>query len=304
MPASKKTRERQLAKLAEKRAAERRKKHTQRVAAISVAAVVGVAGIALLGFTFLGGGSSPTPTPSATPSTSPAPAASPVTVTSDDGKVSCTYVPNPSDQTNGRDKGIPDLIIDPDFGYATTITTSMGVIEADLFVDQAPCTVNSWNFLAQKGFFDGLTFHRVAQNPPVIQGGDPAGQGFGGPGYTFADELDNDLQYERGTLAMANSGPNTNGSQFFIMTDDYQFPKSYTIFGKVTKGMDVVDKIHAVQTDAQERPVEPVTITSVTIIVKPLGEPTPSGSGSASPSGSPASTPPESTEPSASPTST
>jgi cyclophilin family peptidyl-prolyl cis-trans isomerase len=199
-----------------------------------------------------------------------------VTVTSDDGKVTCTYVTNPTDQTNGRDKGIPDLIIDPDFGYATTITTSMGVIEADLFVNEAPCTVNSWDFLAQKGFFDGLTFHRVAKNPPVIQGGDPAGQGFGGPGYTFADELDNDLQYERGTLAMANSGPNTNGSQFFIMAADYAFPKSYTIFGKVTKGMDVVDKIHAVQTDANEHPVDPVTIESVTITVKPLGSPTPS----------------------------
>src|SRR4029079_2048316 len=133
----------------------------------------GVAGIALLGFTFLGGGSTPTPTPSATtPSATPAASPSPVTVTSDDGKVTCTYVTNPTDQTNGRDKGLPDLIIDPDFGYATTITTSMGVIEADLFVKEAPCTVNSWDFLAQKGFFDGLTFHRVAQNPPVIQGGD------------------------------------------------------------------------------------------------------------------------------------
>ncbi len=183
----------------------------------------------------------------------------------------------------------------------------MGVIEADLFVNQAPCAVNSWDFLAQKGFFDGLTFHRVAQNPPVIQGGDPAGQGFGGPGYTFADELDNDLQYERGTLAMANSGPNTNGSQFFIMTDDYQFPEVVHDLrpghqGHGRRGQDPrrTDRRRRAPTRAGDE------ITSVTITVKPLGSPTPSGSGSASPSGSPASTPPESpsTEPSASPTST
>lgn len=122
------------------------------------------------------------------------------------------------------------------------IKTAKGGIEIELFGAEAPKTVSNFVFLAKEGFYDGLNFHRREEGF-VIQGGDPKGDGSGGPGYKFEDEkvLRN---YDRGIVAMANSGPNTNGSQFFILlADNKDLPKKYTIFGKVTKGMDAVDKI-------------------------------------------------------------
>ena len=153
------------------------------------------------------------------------------------------------------------------------ITTEKGDIEVDLFDKGAPKTVQNFVDLANKGFYDGVIFHRVIPGF-MIQGGD--GQygkkasldgnrvGTGGPGYRFEDEPVTG-SYSRGTLAMANAGPNTNGSQFFIMHKDYALPKSYTIFGQVTKGLDVVDTIAAGRTGAQDRPVEPVAMTGVAI---------------------------------------
>ena len=123
-----------------------------------------------------------------------------------------------------------------------TISTAKGDIVIELFPDTAPKTVENFVTLAKKGFYDGLTFHRRVEGF-VIQGGDPSGDGTGGPGYKFADELNDSYKYDRGIVAMANSGPDTNGSQFFIMLADYPLPKLYSIFGRVTSGMETVDKI-------------------------------------------------------------
>jgi cyclophilin family peptidyl-prolyl cis-trans isomerase len=148
---------------------------------------------------------------------------------------------------------------------SATIGTPKGDIEVDVFIEGAPKAANNFLDLAEKGFYDGVIFHRVVPGF-VIQGGDPTGTGTGGPGYKFADEpFQGD--YYRGTLAMANAGPNTNGSQFFICLADLagRLPKNYTIFGQVTKGMDVVDAIAAGRTGAGDRPVEPVKMTKVTV---------------------------------------
>jgi cyclophilin family peptidyl-prolyl cis-trans isomerase len=119
-------------------------------------------------------------------------------------------------------------------------------------------------FLARDGFYDGVVFHRVIENF-MIQGGDPTGTGRGGPGYRFRDEIEGAGNYGRGTVAMANSGPNTNGSQFFICHTDAGLPHSYTIFGQVTSGMEAVDSIANTATDPGDRPLDEVIIRSVTI---------------------------------------
>jgi cyclophilin family peptidyl-prolyl cis-trans isomerase len=129
---------------------------------------------------------------------------------------------------------------------------------------RAPLTVNNFVFLARQGFYDGVVFHRVVPGF-VIQGGDPTGSGRGGPGYRFRDELDGPGSYARGTVAMANAGPNTNGSQFFVCLGDLGLPHAYTIFGEVSAGMEVVDSIAAIPTDRTDRPTEEVVIRSVTI---------------------------------------
>lgn len=122
------------------------------------------------------------------------------------------------------------------------ITTEKGEIVFELFADTAPKTVSNFVYLSEGGYFNGLTFHR-REDRFVIQGGDPSGNGTGGPGYTFEDEFNDSYGYDRGIVAMANRGPDTNGSQFFIMLDDTPLPKSYSIFGRVVSGMDVVDAI-------------------------------------------------------------
>ena len=122
------------------------------------------------------------------------------------------------------------------------IKTADGDIVVELFADTAPMTVSNFVALAQGGFYNGLTFHRREEGF-VIQGGDPKGNGTGGPGYTFPDELNGTRGYERGIVAMANRGPSTNGSQFFIMLADTPLPKLYSIFGRVTQGMEIVDQL-------------------------------------------------------------
>ena len=160
----------------------------------------------------------------------------------------------------------PEMEIDHGKDYAAAIETSMGTITADLYSGSAPITVNNFVFLARQGFYDGLTFHRVIPGF-VIQGGDPKGTGEGDAGYAFADELDNNLRYELGTFAMANAGPNTNGSQFFVVSGPQgaRLPKQYTIFGRVREGMDVVEAIASVPTGRNDRPETPVTIDRVAI---------------------------------------
>jgi cyclophilin family peptidyl-prolyl cis-trans isomerase len=143
------------------------------------------------------------------------------------------------------------------------MTTSEGTIEVELFDDDAPKTVENFRKLAADGFYDGLIFHRVIPDF-MIQGGCPEGNGRGGPGYTFEDEF-NDNKIVRGALAMANAGPNTNGSQFFIVTTDAApwLDGKHTVFGKVVEGMDAVDAIEKTPTGGGDKPVEPQTITSV-----------------------------------------
>lgn len=169
----------------------------------------------------------------------------------------------------------PETVIDPASSYVATIETNRGTIVADLYASQAPETVNNFICLASEGYYDGLIFHRVIRDF-MIQTGDPTGTGRGGPGYSFADELPgDDLDYNEGVLAMANSGPNTNGSQFFINHGNNagRLDKNYTIFGQVTEGMDVVDTIATVPVTAsptgeQSVPAATITVLSIEITEK------------------------------------
>lgn len=158
----------------------------------------------------------------------------------------------------------PEMTIDLAKTYSATLHTNHGDISIEFDAVKAPQTVNNFVFLARDGFYDGVIFHRVIQNF-MIQGGDPTGTGMGGPGYKFRDELEGPGKYSRGTVAMANAGPNTNGSQFFICHADVGLPHSYNIFGQVTSGMDAVDSIATTPTGAQDRPHEDCVINSVTI---------------------------------------
>jgi cyclophilin family peptidyl-prolyl cis-trans isomerase len=144
-----------------------------------------------------------------------------------------------------------------------TITTSEGAITVELFDEDAPKTVQNFKKLASEGFYDGVIFHRVIRDF-MIQGGDPTGTGTGGPGYTFEDEI-NQHKIVRGALAMANAGPNTNGSQFFIVTTSEApwLDGKHTVFGQVAEGMDVIDRIEAVDTDGRDRPREDIVIQGV-----------------------------------------
>ncbi len=158
----------------------------------------------------------------------------------------------------------PELTIDPSKSFSAKLDTNHGEIGIDLNAASSPQAVNNFVFLARDGFYDGVIFHRVISGF-MIQGGDPTGTGRGGPGYQFRDELEGPSDYSRGTVAMANSGPNTNGSQFFICHADAGLPHSYTIIGKVTSGIDAVDSIAAGETDAGDRPTEDCVINSVII---------------------------------------
>ena len=144
-----------------------------------------------------------------------------------------------------------------------TLHTSEGPIELELYPDEAPKTVENFTTLAQKGFYDGLGFHRVIPDF-MIQGGCPDGTGAGGPGYQFEDEF-NEHKVERGALAMANAGPNTNGSQFFIVTTESApwLDGKHTVFGKVTKGQEIAEKISQLPTDSRDAPLEPVLIEKI-----------------------------------------
>ena len=141
--------------------------------------------------------------------------------------------------------------------------TTLGTISLELFDEDAPKTVDNFRRLSADGFYDGLSFHRVIKDF-MIQGGCPQGTGTGGPGYTFEDEI-NDHKVVRGALAMANAGPNTNGSQFFIVTiaEAPWLDGKHTVFGKITDGMDVVDKIEGLPTGPRDRPVDPPQIESI-----------------------------------------
>ena len=162
----------------------------------------------------------------------------------------------------------PEMSIDVNSTYTAELETSLGNIVIELFTDTSPITVNNFVNLSNDGYYNDVIFHRVIKGF-MIQGGDPSGTGHGDmgkyPGYDFEDELDNPMNYEKGIVAMANRGPNTNGSQFFIMHEDYPLPYQYTIFGKVVSGLDVVDSIGNVQTGENDKPNDDVVILSIKI---------------------------------------
>ena len=156
--------------------------------------------------------------------------------------------------------------------HMITIETNFGTISFETFDADAPKTVENFVTLAQKGFYDDVVFHRIIKGF-MIQGGDPQGTGTGGPGYKFEDELNPrtpsyQAGYQKGVVAMANAGPNTNGSQFFIMLADTPLPHNYTIFGRVVSGQDVVDKIGFVKTGANDRPISPVVMKKVSVVAE------------------------------------
>jgi peptidylprolyl isomerase len=158
------------------------------------------------------------------------------------------------------------MCIDPTKRYSAEIVTSLGALTVALDAAAAPKTVNNFVFLARYHYYDGVIFHRIIRGF-MCQGGDPTGTGRGGPGYRFDDELPQAGRYEIGSLAMANAGPNTNGSQFFIVSGQsgVRLPPQYSLFGKVVKGLDVVTQMEAVETDRSDKPRADVVIESVTI---------------------------------------
>jgi peptidylprolyl isomerase len=273
---SKRSRERQLAKLAARRQAERdahRRRRERTLAAIG--AVILVVLLVLAGTIVFGGDeatvASPAPTvsPSSSPSAGPLPVACGAKAPKDAG------VKKPTFDTP------PPMTIDADKTYVATMKTSCGTIVIQLDATHAPIGVNSFVFLAKKGFYDGLTFHRIAPGF-VIQGGDPQGTGSGGPGYLFENEVSPKLTFDSaGILAYANSGPDSNGSQFFITLAatpnlNPTSQASYTIFGKVIDGLDVVKRIGEIPGTPNPQlpgensvPTQTVYIDKVTISTRP-----------------------------------
>jgi cyclophilin family peptidyl-prolyl cis-trans isomerase len=208
--------------------------------------VLGISVIILIGWVLIKPNTSNAPTPSSSPALS--------------NQQENNPMPSPKMQFTQADQ-----VINKDKSYTATLKTSIGDIVIELSKD-TPVTTNNFVFLAQKGFYDGVIFHRVIPGF-MIQGGDPTGSGMGGPGYRFNDEKF-EGEYKRGVVAMANAGPNTNGSQFFIMHADYALPPNYVIFGMTNSGLDVVDKIASGKTGANDRPVEPVIIENIAILEK------------------------------------
>ena len=179
-----------------------------------------------------------------------------------------TDAPNPDGSSPRTTKfsAAPPMVIDPSKRYTAQMETSLGPITIALDAAGAPMTVNNFVFLARYHYSDGIIFHRIIKGF-VCQGGDPEGSGRGGPGYRFEDELPKAGRYEIGSLAMANAGPNTNGSQFFIISGSSgaSLPPQYSLFGKVVKGLDVVEAMQSVPTGSGDRPKDDVVINSVTI---------------------------------------
>jgi cyclophilin family peptidyl-prolyl cis-trans isomerase len=257
---SRRSRDRQLAKLAARRHAERRAATRRRN--LVVGGVVGVLSLAVLGVglgVLLGGDDAaiaPSVTPSPSASASPSPSAEPGTRTgtvtptaaTESGDVACgAQEPPGAEDPKPQFAGPPPMTIDERAVYTATIVTSCGTIVIELDAKAAPKTVNSFVFLARKGYFDGQYVHRLDTSIDVIQGGDPTGTGSGGPGYSIPDELGKDPTYPPGTLAMANAGPNSGGSQFFLIAgpDGHHLDDNpdYTVFGTVVSGLDVAERI-------------------------------------------------------------
>ncbi|MDQ3177206.1 MAG: peptidylprolyl isomerase [Actinomycetota bacterium] len=162
----------------------------------------------------------------------------------------------------------PEMGIDPSKRYSATLDTSLGEIVIALDAAKAPSTVNNFVFLALQHYYDGVIFHRII-NGFMCQGGDPTGTGRGGPGYKFADELPRQGEYQIGSVAMANAGPNTNGSQFFLVSgaSGVGLPPQYSLFGQIVKGLEVLDQMQRVPTASGDKPKDDVVINAVAITV-------------------------------------
>lgn len=264
---SRKTRERQLARLAERRRRERVRRRRQRIVAITVGLAVALGGLGFAGYAFILGGSEDQPGASGTPTptTTPTPSI---------GGVACGgSVPKAAETEKQTYEKAPKSTIDSKKTYIATVRTSCGSIRIQLDPKLAPNTVNSFIFLAREHFFDGLIFHRIAKEF-VIQGGDPSGTGSGGPGYKTVDAPPKDAKYPVGVVAMAKGGDEaagTSGSQFFIViTKDSELPAEYAIIGKVLEGQDVAEAIGALPIEGGEtdgRPAQTVYIERITIKV-------------------------------------
>lgn len=289
---SKRTRNRELARLAKRRQEEKRERQRKRQATIAVALVVAVVGGAVAFFAFTGDEPVPQATGPTGPTGSPSPSPS---LEGEPGTQIGTVDPEPGPRIVACDAEAPKgaLKPKPQFNapanvlkngraYTATFETSCGDIVIELLDDQAPKTVNSFVFLAQEGFFDGQRIHRIDESIDVLQGGDPTGTGGGGPGYTIPDELTGKESYAAGTFAMANAGPDTGGSQFFIITgvdghalDDQA---AWTIFGEVIESLDVAEQIQGIPISNPEaaaagdltgqQPSQAVYIEKVTIATK------------------------------------
>lgn len=279
-------RERQLARehyerqQTRRREATARRRKAQTVAAVLVAVVLVAGGVVWLA---LAGGddegtvatkSKDSPSASASPSESPS--SSPSSSPSETAGAGCTY--SKTSQPASKDVGLPSY--DPAKAASYTkpftakIRTDQGTITVDMAAAEAPCTTNSFRHLAEQGYFDGTSCHRLTTSGIfVLQCGDPTGSGSGGPGYEFGEEnLPTEAQdnYPAGSLAMANAGPGTNGSQFFLVYEDTTLPPNYTIFGSITDGLDVVQKVADAGSDNSNaegdgKPVQPISIERVTI---------------------------------------
>jgi peptidyl-prolyl cis-trans isomerase B (cyclophilin B) len=205
----------------------------------------------------------PTPaasSPNAASNRSTAPSAAP-------GTINCSYEPGGS---AAKDVALP-AENEPDVGTATAaINLTGGTIDIELDRATAPCTVGSFTHLAESGYYDDTPCHRLTKSAglSVLQCGDPSGTGGGGPGYTYADETNADMVYPAGTVAMANAGPDTNGSQFFLVYEDSTLPPDYTVFGEMTGGLEVLRAIAAKGTTGSgqmTKPMDPITISTVTV---------------------------------------
>jgi len=264
--------ERQQARRQQKAA---RRKRNQQITAVVVALLLVVGGLVALS-QLVGGDDGSTvatkdkadPGASASPSASPSPSPS-----ATDAASGCTY--SPSTDKAAKDVGVPTYDeAKAKAPFTATLVTDQGDITIDMAADKAPCTTNSFRHLATSKYFDGTSCHRLTTaGILVLQCGDPTGTGSGGPGYQFAEEnLPKDAanNYPEGTVAMANAGAGTNGSQFFLVYGDTQLPASYTIFGTITEGLDVVKKVAEAGSDnangdGDGKPKQPVTIKSVQI---------------------------------------
>jgi cyclophilin family peptidyl-prolyl cis-trans isomerase len=271
MPDPKRERQRQNREAGRAAQLEAARQAKKKQSAIRVAVVAAMAvGLAVLGAALFSGGDEKDDAAAGdSTTTSSGPAATTTTVDPAVlAKVQCNDTKPPDNPNRPTFKEPPPMTIDAAKKYTATMETSCGKIEIDLDPKAAPKTVNSFVFLAKQKYFDGLTFHRVVKDF-VIQGGDPQGTGSGGPGYEFEDELPQ-AGYQIGSLAMANSGANTNGSQFFIITgnEGAQLPSKYNLFGQVTSGVEVAQKLETFAQDPPDpngKPSRTLYILKVTI---------------------------------------